>query len=46
MKLTASMMLTLDGVYQGPEAPMRIDAAGSTAVGGPRRTPTRTRGHS
>ncbi len=44
MKLTATMMLTVDGVYQGPEAPMRTDAAGSTAAGGPRRSPTRRPG--
>jgi hypothetical protein len=40
MKLIASMMLTLDGVYQGPGGPMRTDEAGSTAAGGPRRSPT------
>ena len=46
MKLTATMMLTLDGVYQGPEAPMRTGAAGSTAAVGPRRSPTRRAGGS
>ena len=41
MKLIATMMLTVDGVYQGPGAPTRTGAAGSTAAAGPRRTPTR-----
>ena len=37
MKLTASMMLSVDGVYRAPVVPMRIGAAGSTAGGGRHR---------
>ena len=46
MKLTASMMLTIDGVYQGPEAPMRTAAAGLTAAGGPQPMAMRRAGKS
>ena len=46
MKLTATMMLTLDGVYQGPGAPTRTGAAGSSAADGRPRTPTRRCGRS
>ena len=36
MKLTATMMVTLDGVYQGPAARTRTGAAGSSAAAGRR----------
>jgi len=35
MKLTASVMLTVDGLYQGPGTPTRIGATGSSAADGP-----------
>ena len=49
MKLIATMMLTVDGVYQGPVAPDEdrrdgFDRGGWTAAAGPRRTPRRTWG--
>jgi hypothetical protein len=46
MKLTASMMVTLDGVYQGPGGPDETAAAGSTAAVGPPLLATRRVGPS
>jgi hypothetical protein len=46
MKLAASMMVDLDGMYQGPAGPTKTGAAGSSERDGRRRTPIRRGGRS
>jgi len=46
MKLIASMMLTVDGVYQGPGSPDQDRRGGFDREGGPRRSATRMAGSS